>query len=234
MKSILRLERSYDVERLLADLKIAEEQGKAHPHFGRYHDGGWSAIPLVSPGGRVDPDALRHAHGGYAKTPILAKCPYFESIVDSFDCPKQRIRLMRLEPGTNIHEHRDPGDSWALGQVRLHIPIITHEEVYFYLDGQRVQMRPGELWYCDFSKPHRVENRSPIARIHFVLDLTISPSLRKLFPPESFTEHLRNWGYYCRFHAEESLRTLVQATGVARLRRLLRKPAAPKRASSVA
>jgi aspartyl/asparaginyl beta-hydroxylase (cupin superfamily) len=231
MKSILRLERSYDVDRLVADLKTAEEQGKTHKHFGHYHDGGWSAIPLVSPGGRVDADALRHSVSGYAKTPILAKCPYFESIVDSFDCPKQRVRLMRLEPGANIHEHRDPGDSWALGQVRLHIPVVTHDEVYFYLDGRRVMMRPGELWYCDFSKPHRIANRSPIARVHFVLDLTLSPGLRKLFPPESLAEHLGNWGYWCRYHGEESLRTVARAAGAGRLRRLFRKPAAKQTAT---
>src|SRR3990172_1788411 len=124
MKATYRLDRHFDVDRLLDDLKTAEATGIAHLHWStKDHDGGWSAIPLVSPGGGIDAESLQYAKGRYEKTKILAQCPYLEEIVDSFDCPKQRVRLMRLEPGTNIHEHRDHGDSWALGKVRLHIPI---------------------------------------------------------------------------------------------------------------
>jgi hypothetical protein len=216
----------YDVERLVADLKIAEQAGKAHLHFSTAeHDGGWSAIPLVSLGGGVEADSLRYQKGIYKKTPVLERCPYFEEIVESFRCRWQRIRLMRLEPGTNIHEHRDPGDSWALGQVRMHVPIITHDEVYFYLDGQRLIMQPGELWYCDFSRPHRVSNRSPIARVHLVLDLVANDWLRGMFPTESLAERVGNWVYWGRFHANEGLRYCARSAGFGKLRqRLRRKP----------
>jgi len=207
MKSVLRFEQRYDVDRLLADLHAAEQFGRSHVHFGKYHDGGWSAIPLVSPGGAVDASSLRHAAGAsYEKTPILRACPYFEEIVDSFRCPWLRVRLMRLEPGANILEHRDPGDSWALGQVRLHIPIVTHDEVYFYVDRQRVTMRPGELWYCDFSRPHSVANRGDVARVHFVLDLVANGWMREFFPRESVVEQVGNLAYRLRFYATDGLR----------------------------
>jgi hypothetical protein len=223
MQSTICFGKRYDVQRLLTDLKVAEHEGKSHLHWStKEHDGGWSAIPLVAVDGRVDADALRLGEGRYDKTPILKHCPYFADIIDSFHCPTQRVRLMRLEPGTNIHEHRDLGDSWALGQVRFHIPLVTHDEVYFYVDGKRVMMRPGELWYCDFSRPHRVNNKSPVARVHLVLDLTVNPALRQMFPRESFSERLANWAYWARFHAHEILYRLARASGLGKLRRRLR------------
>src|SRR5262249_9428484 len=181
-----------------------------------------SAIPLLSAGGRADADGLRPLPGDYAGTPILACCPFFAEIVDSFRCTKQRVRLMRLAAGANIHEHRDSGESWALGQVRLHIPVVTHEEVHFYLDGRRAGMRPGELWYCDFTRPHWVQNRSPIDRVHLVLDLKLNAWLRCLFPEETLAERVGNWVQRCRHHGWQTARVLTHATGLDTVRRLLR------------
>jgi hypothetical protein len=224
MKSAFKFDRQYDVGRLVADLEAARGVGKSHLHFsGHYHDGGWSAIPLVSPGGRIDADGLRHEENGkYEKTPILKHCPYMEEIIDSFKCPKQRIRLMKLESGKNVLEHTDPGDSWALGQARLHIPVVTHEDVHFILAGQRLIMKPGELWYCDFSKPHSVHNKSPIDRVHLVLDLEVNDWMRSIFPSETFKEKVDNFVYWGKFRGDEALRATVRATGIGALRRKLK------------
>lgn len=223
MKSYFCLDRHYDVERLAADLKTAEQYGKSHLHWStQYHDGGWSAIPLVSVNGSTESEALQMGQGRYEKTAILKACPYVEEVVDSFHCPKHRIRFMRLEPGTNIHEHRDPGDAWALGQVRLHVPVVTHDDVYFYLDGDHVVMRPGEMWYLDFSKPHWVQNKSTIARVHLVFDLVVNSWLRDIFPKESFVEKLANWKYWCQYHSTESARSAARALGLGKLKRLFK------------
>src|SRR2546430_1622793 len=94
MNSTLCFCQRYDVDRLVADLRVAEQVGQAHLHFSTAeHDGGWKAIALVSMKGRVDPDSLRLQRGRYEKTPILKRCRYFEEIVDSFHCPRQRVRL---------------------------------------------------------------------------------------------------------------------------------------------
>jgi hypothetical protein len=223
MKNYFRMNRNYDVERLVADLRTAEQYGKAHLHWKTEdHDGGWSAIPLVSVYGSTEPEALQLGKGPYEKTPILKACPYVEEIVDSFQCPKHRIRFMTLEAGKNIHEHRDPGDSWALNQVRLHVPIITHDEVYFYLAGDRVIMKPGEMWYLDFSKPHWVHNKSPITRIHLVFDLVVNDWLRSLFPPETFVERLDNWKYWSQYHGTETARSVAHALGLNKVKHLLK------------
>ena len=194
MQPVIKFDRTYDIGRMRTDLEVALRWGVEHMNRGDYHDGGWRAVPLHAVEGRTDAQALRWAgwEAVYKKTPILAECPYLESIVDEFHCPKERVRLLRLEPGKNINTHTDLGDGWAMGKVRLHIPIITHDEVYFYVDDERVKMEPGELWYCDFTHPHRVHNKSDIARVHMVLDLKVNDWLRGFFPPEPVADRVKN------------------------------------------
>jgi hypothetical protein len=201
VQPVIKFDKQYDVERMARDLEVALRWGALHMNRGDYHDGGWRAVPLHGVEGRTDAQALRWAgwSARYDKTPILLECPYFEEIVDEFQCPKERVRLLRLEPGKNINTHTDLGDGWAMGKVRLHIPIITHDEVYFYVDEQRVIMRPGELWYCDFTHPHRVHNRSNVARVHLVLDVRVNDWLRSFFPPEPVTDKLRNAAQRARY-----------------------------------
>jgi hypothetical protein len=201
VQPVIKFEKTYDVERLRRDLEVALRWGVEHMNRGDYHDGGWRAVPLYAVEGRTDAQALRWAgwNARYDKTPILKECPYLEEIVDEFKCPKERVRLLRLEPGKNINTHTDLGDGWAMGKVRLHIPIITHEEVYFHVDEKRVVMNPGELWYCDFTHPHRVHNRSDIARVHMVLDLRVNDWLRSFFPPEPVSDRVRNAAQRARY-----------------------------------
>ncbi|HEY8143678.1 MAG TPA: aspartyl/asparaginyl beta-hydroxylase domain-containing protein, partial [Kofleriaceae bacterium] len=127
MQPVIKFDRTYDVGRMRTDLEVALRWGVEHMNRGDYHDGGWRAVPLHAVEGRTDAQALRWAgwDATYHKTPILDACPYLESIVEEFHCPKERVRLLRLEPGKNINTHTDLGDGWAMGKVRLHIPIIT-------------------------------------------------------------------------------------------------------------
>lgn len=213
MRSVLRLPVQYDTQRLVADLATAERIGQYHDHYNAYKgesQGGWNLIPLVSRGGGTDPNSsldfgryvkrtglrVDRRPPPFQKTAVLKQCPYFDEVVDSFQCEKRRVRLLRLEPGAKVRKHHDPGESWAGGQPRLHIPIVTHEDVHFHLDRQRIIMKPGELWYCDFSRQHWVENRSPVSRVHLMLELVVNDWLRQLFPAESPTERASNWVYY--------------------------------------
>lgn len=211
MQTVIQFDKHYDVVRLKRDLEVAFNFGVELENRGDYHDGGWRAIPLHAVDGRVDATGLRWAgwDANYEKTPILAACPYLEEIVDEFKCPKERVRLLRLDPGRNINTHTDLGDGWAMGKVRLHIPIVTNPEVYFYVDDKRVLMREGELWYCDFTRPHRVHNKSDLGRIHFVLDLRVNDWLRDFFPPEPLTDKVKNMvqlgRYRSRFYVQQAL-----------------------------
>ncbi|MCB0663602.1 MAG: aspartyl/asparaginyl beta-hydroxylase domain-containing protein, partial [Saprospiraceae bacterium] len=42
-----------------------------------------------------------------------------------------------------------------------------------------LDMKPGEVWYADFNKPHYVNNPSDRERIHLVLDCKPNDWLRK-------------------------------------------------------
>ena len=88
---------------------------------------------------------------------------------------------MRLEPGGDLKEHSDPQlDLQFRNQVRLHVPVFTNDSVDFLLNGTRVPLRSGELWYLRLSDPHSVENHGEVDRVHLVIDATVNPWLRDL------------------------------------------------------
>ena len=84
--------------------------------------------------------------------------------------------------GARFHhsEHSDFDLGEQLGEVRLHVPVVTNSKVEFYLAGKRVAMDAGECWYLDLSLPHRVQNRGASERVHLVLDCVLNEWLRDL------------------------------------------------------
>lgn len=203
--AVLRLPMTFDAERLKRDLETAhrfswapEEPFGIKDFVGSdvtiFHDGQWKGLALRSQGGewqRTDP-------GGpglepYAETEILEHTPYFRELVESFHCPLRTVRLSSLPPGVHIGEHCDTYHDFRYGQVRLHVPVVTHPDVLFMVAGERCEWKEGELWYGDFSRLHRVENNSPINRIHLVIDAAINDWLLSLFPDE-FVDQVRAGG----------------------------------------
>lgn len=184
--SFFRLPLQFDTRSLQADLRrMAAADWRAHFNA-QYHDGGWSGIALRSLDGNpanLYPGPV--AGASYADTPLLATLPNIRAALAQFRCPLEAVRLLRLMPGGQIHEHRDYGLGIALGTVRLHIPVITAADVEFYVDGMRVPMQQGECWYLDLSLPHRVQNSGKAERIHLVLDCSVDAWLRSLFPSEA-------------------------------------------------
>lgn len=171
--SAVKLPLSFDPFQLEQDLERIPNDAW-HSHYNpREYEGDWAVAPLRSVGGHKD---VVYAVPGaavpnfYKNSPLLDLCPYLGSIIGQFDCPTGAARLMRLGPGAKILEHCDDMGLGDRVEFRLHIPLTTHPDVHFWLDGREIPMRPGELWYADFSKAHRVENNSNIARIHLVLD----------------------------------------------------------------
>ena len=98
-----------------------------------------------------------------------------------FKCPLLAVRLLKLNAGAVIKEHRDAELSFEKGEIRLHIPVLTHDEVEFYLDKERMYLKEGECWYMNFNLPHSIINKSKINRIHLVIDATVNDWVKKLF-----------------------------------------------------
>jgi hypothetical protein len=187
----------FDVERMKEELK-ALENFRWVDHYDRALSAGWKAVPLVSRHGLMEgPEAQRYGKfSEYRRTPIVEQLPYFRSILDAFQCPQGRVRILRLMPGARIGAHRDIGDEvacLAFNQVRLHVPIITNDKVVFVVAGQRIHMEPGRLMYVNFSKLHHVRNDGSEARVHLVLDLQVNDFLRGIFPPVSLDERVEQF-----------------------------------------
>jgi hypothetical protein len=181
MQSSLKLAPRFDAARLQADLNriLAPE---FIPHFNtRYYEGDWSVVPLRSVGGRADhiyPDPT--ATLKFADTPLLDRCPGVREVLASLQCQLQAVRFLRLKAGSVIKRHSDYNLSLEDNEVRLHIPVVTNADVEFVLDGKRVVMEPGELWYHNFNLPHSVANKGATDRIHLVIDCFVSDWLREL------------------------------------------------------
>jgi hypothetical protein len=171
----------FDVERLEADLAgIAPEEWV--PHFNQgYYDGDWSAVPLRSIGGealRIFPDPVRR---DYADTPILRRCGYFQEVLRTFECPMQSARLLRLGAGSVVKAHSDFGLTYENGDFRIHVPIVTNPELDFFLEEERLDLKPGECWYINFNLLHSLNNRGASPRVHLVFDCDVNEWVRDVF-----------------------------------------------------
>jgi hypothetical protein len=167
--SSLQLPFHFEVEKLLADLRSAERYTWPMHYNSQDYQGSWTSLSLRSVNGEMD-NVLAHTSATFQDTALLAECPYFREVMEGFHCPLTSVRLLRLEAGSVVLPHRDPGLSYAEGELRIHIPILTHDQVEFVVDGVALEMRAGECWYADFTKLHSVANRGTSPRVHLVLD----------------------------------------------------------------
>jgi hypothetical protein len=68
--------------------------------------------------------------------------------------------------------------------VRLHIPIVTNDGVSNLIGDRLWTWAPGELWYADFTRPHRVENKGNQLRVHLIISALVNDYILSLFPAE--------------------------------------------------
>ncbi|MGZ3861722.1 MAG: aspartyl/asparaginyl beta-hydroxylase domain-containing protein [Bacteroidia bacterium] len=157
-------------QKLHDDLKIClNTQWKEHFNQNDY-SGSWTVIALRSQTGSAQ-DILAHNSGlPFNDTSLMSVCGYFKEIIDNMQFEKETVRLLRLQPGSIVKEHRDMGLAYRFGCFRLHIPIVTDASVLFTVGGENIVMEQGECWYADFDLPHSVYNKSDKERIHLVID----------------------------------------------------------------
>lgn len=147
------------------------------PHFVAQHfSGAWDVLPLRASAAARHPIqriAAQPDASDWIDTPELAALPALGALLAAFACPSGAARLMRLAPGSTIHEHRDLGLAAAEGCARLHVPIASGPAVSFLLNGSPVPMAVGECWYLRLTDPHAVANRGDVPRIHLVIDALV-------------------------------------------------------------
>lgn len=87
-----------------------------------------------------------------------------------------RATLVRLKAGGSIAEHRDMNFSLTHSH-RVHLPIVTNDEVWFSVGSETINMREGQLYEINNRRLHSVENKGDDDRVHLILDFVL-PSER--------------------------------------------------------
>ena len=180
----LRLPFAFDHGLLAADLQPLQASQWTRHFVTENYQGDWSVIALRGPAGARHPIQMIYSDPtatAFEDTPMLAACPYYRTVLDSFACPLQAVRLMRLTPGSVITEHSDHDLCFEHGSVRLHIPITTNDGVVFELNRRRVILEAGSCWYLRLSDPHSVANRGDADRVHLVIDAGVNEWVEAAF-----------------------------------------------------
>ena len=86
-----------------------------------------------------------------------------------------RLILAKLVAGGRIPKHTDAGYS-LLNCHRVHLPIVTNDDVVFHVGGEEINMQVGELWEINNSTVHAVENHGTHDRIHLIVDWMPNPA----------------------------------------------------------
>ncbi len=78
-------------------------------------------------------------------------------------------QLAELPPGGVIAPH---SDRHILAEVhRLHVPLVTHDQVEFVIGGSTFHLAPDTLYDLNNVMTHAVFNRSNVMRIHLLVDM---------------------------------------------------------------
>ncbi|MBS0635962.1 MAG: aspartyl/asparaginyl beta-hydroxylase domain-containing protein [Verrucomicrobia bacterium] len=178
---------SYDVEKLSEELEYVSHAYM--PRHGSFTN--WTAIPLRNATGASGQDGIEIHNTIRTKemlpcmdTHYLELLPYMASILDDirdrFDTEIGLVRISKVEHGKSIARHQDgPIFDLDRGTVsRLHIPIITGHDVLFEIASKNYNLEAGHLYYTNVSKTHAVFNNGPFDRIHLIIDVHTSQSLR--------------------------------------------------------
>ena len=179
----LRLPLAFDPVRLVRDLESLAGTEWTDHFVKQNYAGNWSAMPLRAKAGARHPIMMIASDPtatASEDTPHLRHCPYFREVLGRFRCPLGSVRLMRLGPGSRIHEHSDLDLGFEDGAVRLHLPIVTNSGVSFFLNRSPLDMQPGTAWYLRLSDPHSAANDGDSDRVHMVIDAIADDWVKEL------------------------------------------------------
>jgi hypothetical protein len=174
-----------------------------------YSDGSWGAVSLrgfnpADPAWGIKPAEMSKAwwtahpeavqYTRCAWTVLAAKCPATVELVRGVEWWGQleRVRLLRMAgrggKGGSLSRHTDITDRAAGTRdrqiVRFHIPLVTHPDITmsaWNLRGERynAHLPAWSMWYLDARKPHAVDNRSGVDRVHLVVDVLADAHVRQ-------------------------------------------------------
>ena len=168
----------FDPQWLAAEYRKLEPYPWMRHPANHLHDNAWYALPLVAVDGAM---ANMIAMVGECRpTPALLETQAFKPVLDFFQGPYKRVRLLWLQAGGSIREHTDDRFYGEQETVNIHVPIHTNNDVQFVVGGRQFHMSPGECWCIDTFQTHSVSNRGSTDRIHLVMHCVINPFITEL------------------------------------------------------
>lgn len=81
----------------------------------------------------------------------------------------KRVMFINLPAGCDVDLHLDNGYHLTSSR-RIHLPIITNDQVDFGVGDVLVPMLAGKLIEINNNKPHFVKNKSDKDRVHLLID----------------------------------------------------------------
>lgn len=180
-----------DAERLIADYEGIASDSWSNQN--RYQEGvsNWKGISLYSINGQSD-DLRCSDRPNVKKTPAGEACSYIcDELLPQFGAKPLRIAFYRLTAGTVVGKHKDYGQNRTTGTVRIHIPVVTNDDVRMYVEDNEYKFGVGEAWYFDASCWHSVQNNGTEDRIHLIADLHPSPELDAHLKPIQTHDRVR-------------------------------------------
>ncbi len=80
-----------------------------------------------------------------------------------------RVMLARMAPGGEIKPHRD-ANAAAKWPHKIHIPLLTNDQVTFFVDGTGYRLPEGEAAEVNNMAVHAVRNDGDTDRIHLIFE----------------------------------------------------------------
>lgn len=94
----------------------------------------------------------------------------YSVLEEKYDGKVVRAELISMDKRTSIPRHTDKGDMLVTCR-RLHIPIITNDDIWFSVLSKRINMKEGVCYEINNLAAHSVENNSDIDRVHLIVDI---------------------------------------------------------------
>ena len=96
--------------------------------------------------------------------------PIIKKLETIYDGKVGKTLFINLAAGKEVIEHKDAGDYLGMAR-RIHIPIITNQDVDFMINNETINMKYGECWEINNNRNHYVNNRSTQDRVHLLIDI---------------------------------------------------------------
>jgi Aspartyl/Asparaginyl beta-hydroxylase len=160
--------------------------------YPEYASGSLKVATLLNPTGEQENFDYKDCKEPKA-TPLLRKLPSLASFLESGALNIMGARLLRIDPGTFFHEHRDFVYMEKIQRYRLHLPLITNDQAFITSPGINVHFQRGFLWKLDpKATVHSACNFGTAPRIHLMLDCYVNDHLANLLQGQFLDEKLKH------------------------------------------